>query len=47
MALVEGIQNKAWLTHTPIHVHSMKELHEMEGATPPGAGGPLKWRAVE
>ena len=40
MALVEGIQNKAWLTHTPIHVHSMKELHEMEGATPPGAGGP-------
>ena len=40
MALVEGIQNKAWLTHMPIHVHSMKELHEMEGATPPGAGGP-------
>lgn len=40
MALVEGIQNKAWVTHTPIHVHSMKELHEMEGATPPGAGGP-------
>lgn len=40
MAVVEGIQNKAWLTHTPIHVHSMKELHEMDGAAPPGAGGP-------
>lgn len=39
MAYIQGLQ-KEWISHTPIRVKNMMELHTMEGATPPGMGGP-------